>query len=87
MRDTGALLAAGQATGKDSETLYNYFCRALDRALNDAAQAVDTDAKREDLARIALDLALRSYASQLACARILEILQPPEEGAVKKPKK
>ena len=87
VRDTGALLAAGQATGKDSETLYNYFCRALDRALNDAAQAVDTDAKREDLARIALDLALRSYASQLACARILEILQPPEEGAVKKPKK
>ena len=87
VRDTGALLAAGQATGKDSETLYNYFCRALDRALNDAAQAVDTDAKREDLARIALDLALRSYASQLACARILEILQPSQEGAGKKPKK
>ena len=29
--------------------------------------------------RQALDLALRSYAAQLACARLLDILQPPEE--------
>jgi len=35
-------------------------------------------AQREDLARMALDLALRSYAAQLACARLLDILQPPE---------
>ena len=37
------------------------------------------------LARIALDLALRSYANQLACARILDILQP-QEGKVKRKK-
>ena len=36
---------------------------------------------------LALDLALRSYASQLACARILDILQPPCEEAPKKAKK
>ena len=36
---------------------------------------------------LALDLALRSYASQLACARILDILQPPYEEAPKKAKK
>ena len=41
----------------------------------------------EDLPRLALDLALRSYASQLACARILDILQPPCEEAPKKAKK
>ena len=37
----------------------------------------------KELARIALDLALRSYANQLACARILDILQPPEEHGKK----
>ena len=50
------------------------------------AQAIDGDAQREDLARIALDLALRSYAGQLACARILDVLQP-EEDPHKKGKK
>ena len=72
--------AAGQAMGKDSKTLYGYFCNALDRALNDTAQTIDASAQREDLARMALDLALRSYANQLACARILDILQPPGTG-------
>lgn len=80
VRDTGALISAGQAMGKDSKTLYGYFCGALDRALNDTAQTIDADAQREDLARMALDLALRSYANQLACARILDILQPPGTG-------
>ncbi len=87
VRDTGALLSAGQATGKDAQILYGYFCSALDRALTDTAQAIDADACREDLARMALDLALRSYANQLACARILDILQPPDEAPPKKSKK
>lgn len=78
VRDIGALIAAGQSTEKNSQELYGYFCRALDRALTETAQAIDGEAKREDLARIALDLALRSYAAQLACARILDVLQPPE---------
>ena len=79
VRDIGVLLAAGQSTGKNSQELYDYFCRALDRALTETAQSLEEDAQREDLARIALDLALRSYAAQLACARILDILQPPDE--------
>lgn len=79
VRDIGVLLAAGQSTGKDSQGLYDYFCRALDRALTETAQSIEADAQREDLARIALDLALRSYAAQLACARILDVLQPPDE--------
>lgn len=87
VRDTGALIAAGQATGKDAQSLYGYFRNALDRALTDTAQTIDTDAKREDLARMALDLALHSYANQLACARILDILQPADETAPKKAKK
>ena len=37
------------------------------------------EADQSDLAKMALDFALRSYANQLACQRILSILQPQEE--------
>jgi hypothetical protein len=84
VRDIGVLLNAGQEQVSDPERLYGYFCRALDQALNDTAAAIDENAQREDLARMALDLALRSYADQLACARVLDILQPPEHGKDKK---
>ena len=79
VRDMGILIAAGEARDKTPEELYQYFCAALDRALTDTASSIDPAAQREDLARMALDLALRSYAAQLACARLLDILQPPEE--------
>lgn len=72
---------------KPPEELYAYFLQALDRALNETAQSLPPQAAPEDLPRLALDLALRSYASQLACARILDILQPPCEEAPKKAKK
>ena len=78
VRDVGTLISAGQGMVQDSETLYTYFCDALDRALTETAQTIDEDLPREKLARTALDLALRSYANQLACARILDILQPDE---------
>ena len=84
VRDIGALLSAARETGKSSPELYGYFCRALDRALTDTAQAIDPDAQQQDLARMALDFALRSYANQLACARILDILQPPDEKGKRK---
>ena len=87
VRDTGILLAAGQARNQDSKTLYGYFCSALDRALSDTARTIDADARREDLAQLALDLALHSYANQLARARILDILQPPGGLEPKKSKK
>ena len=83
----GYLTAGRKAKGQDPEALYNYFCSALDRALTDTAQSFDADAQREDLPRIALDLALRSYANQLACARILDILQSFGPAEHKKPKK
>ena len=88
VRDTGVLINAGrQAKGQDPEALYSYFCSALDRALTDTAQSLDAGAQREELPRIALDLALRSYASQLACARILDILQSSGPAEQKKPRK
>lgn len=87
VRDTGALIAAGQARNKSPQELYAYFCAALDRALSETAQSIDENASQEDLPRLALDLALRSYANQLACARILDILQPDASGEGKKARK
>ena len=83
VRDIGALMEAGRSLEKTPSEQYAYFCNALDQALTDTAQSIDPEAGRSDLARIALDLAVRSYANQLACQRILSILQP-HEGKRKK---
>ena len=83
VRDMKVLVSAGEKREKPPEELYAYFLQALDRALNETAQSLPPQAAPEDLPR----LALRSYASQLACARILDILQPPCEEAPKKAKK
>ena len=87
VRDTGALIAAGQARNKNPRELYAYFCGALDRALSETAQSIDETASREDLAQMALDLALRSYANQLACSRLLDILSPEPAEPAKKSRK
>lgn len=84
VKDIGALLSAGKATGKEPPVLYGYFCQALDRALTETAATIDPQSREEDLARMALDLAVRSYANQLACARILDILQPADDRGKRK---
>lgn len=79
VREIGALMAAGRALEKSPPEQYAYFRDALDRALRDTAQAIDPEAGQSDLAKMALELAVRSYSNQLACQRILSILQPQEE--------
>ncbi len=79
VRDIGALMAAGRALEKTPPQQYAYFRDALDRALSDTAQSIDPEADQSDLAKMALDFAVRSYANQLACQRVLSILQPQEE--------
>ena len=83
VRDVGVLLSAARESGKDDQALYTYFNDALDRALSDTAASLDTEISRDELVCAALDLALHSYANQLACARILELLQPDEEPSKK----
>ena len=61
--------------GKEPEAIYNYFGRALDVALSEAAANLDTDIPEEQLPNLALSLGLRSYANQLACARVLDIIR------------
>ncbi|MCI9156143.1 MAG: DUF1836 domain-containing protein [Lawsonibacter sp.] len=85
VRAIGALMGAGRSLEKTPPEQYGYFCRALDQALTDTAQSIDPEAGQSDLARMALDFAVRSYANQLACQRILDILQPQEGKAKHKP--
>ncbi len=70
--------------GRDHQHLYHHFCSELDRAMNETANELDEDLPREDLARMALDLALHSYAYKLACQRILPLLHKDDAPADKK---
>jgi len=75
VRDIGWLMEQGVPLKDSPEELYRYFCTALDSALSETAQRLDGDAEDADLPRLALNLALRSYADQLACRRVLEIMR------------
>ena len=87
VRDISSLIHSGEELGMDSEAMYGYFLRKLDKALSDTADTIDPDAEQKELAKLALTLALQSYAYQLACTRILDILQPDGTDPKKKNKK
>ena len=67
VRHIGALMGAGRSLEKTPPEQYGYFCGALDHALTDTAQSIDPELPDRDLAKLALELAVRSYANQLAC--------------------
>lgn len=69
-----ALLLASAAQDRPPEELYRLFQEELDHALDVTAGMLDGGAGEEDLPRLAMALALRSYADQLACERVLDIL-------------
>ena len=74
VKDASRLIRLG--TGEqDPRELYDYFLRELDGALNETAESLEEGTGEEDLAGLALSLALRSYADKLACQRVLDILQ------------
>ena len=81
VKDIRALFDA-VPNSKEPQAIYGYFTRALDTALSETADDLDPDTPADELPQLALSLALRSYADQLACARVLDILrerQPAEE--------
>ena len=85
VKETGALLAAGGAA-QDPEERYAAFYQELSLAKDCTAEVLDPDLPREELPRLALRLALRSYADKLACQRILSLLTPPPSKPEKKKK-
>lgn len=84
VKDAGLL--AGHRGQEKAEEGYAVFREELDRALGETAQRLDTEREKEDLPRLALELALRSYADKLACQRILELIRG-DEGESKRSKK
>lgn len=90
MREMAALFGARDPEQGPRE-LYGIFLKELDRALTRTAQRLESQAEEETLAALALRLALDSYASKLACQRVLSLLEEqekeaPQQGESKKKK-
>ena len=88
MREMGVLFGAVDNSRGQVEERYAVLLRELDRALNQVAEPLDADVGEEALAPLALRLALDSYASKLACQRVLAIMdkKDPPSGESKKKK-
>ena len=87
VREAGELVNGQE---DEAQKMYETFQAELDKALRDTAERLDTDCGQEELPRLALTLALRSYADKLACERILDLMrenQPQSEGKSKKNRK
>lgn len=82
VKDVAALLDAIRGD-QSAQELYEDFIRTLDGALEQTADGLDAGAAEEVLPHLALELALRSYADQLACARVLAILRARRSEAEK----
>lgn len=71
--------------------VYDYFRSQLDTALRETSDAIPDELCEEEdpnaLVILALSFALRSYADQLACQHILEMLQPEPPGGKRKKEK
>ena len=89
VKEANRLITTGGERKGSAQELYAYFCRQLDEALTETAESLP-DGEPDDLPRLALGLALRSYADRLACQRLLDILAKqegePGQGARKREK-
>ncbi len=74
MREMAALFAGLGDTDLPAQERYAFFRSKLDQSLNKVAKSLEPDVAREDLPALALGLALDSYASKLACQRVLELM-------------
>lgn len=83
VKDMAALISAGNL-GREPEVVYTAFQEELDAALQDTARRIPQEAAPEELPRLALALALRSYADRLACQRIIDLIRPTVPDKKKK---
>ena len=91
LKEMSVLLSAARSGEEGNRGLYDEFRQALDDALTDTAEHLPEDTPEEEISHLALELALRSYANQLACARVVELLRQkqgiPEGKSGKKERK
>ena len=83
VKDMKALISAG-TLAPEVETVYQAFQEELDGALKETARQISDDLTEEQLPRLALALALRSYADRLACQRIIDLIRPETPDKKKK---
>lgn len=86
VRDMKLLLENLNQEGNE-QAFYQDFCRRVDEGFRMAASAIDADIPEEELASHALDLAIASCASGLACEAMLSILRSRTQPAETKEKK
>lgn len=77
VKDAGFLVNFGGDGTVEEE--YSAFCEGLDAALSEVAERLPDECEREELAELALELALKSYANKLACQHILTMLDESGE--------
>ena len=73
--ETGTLLS-NQMDHRDIKDFYKNYNQVLDEEYNKVAGCIKKNASEEELAQIALKLAVSSYAQKLACKEILRAITP-----------
>ncbi|MEY8296406.1 MAG: DUF1836 domain-containing protein [Emergencia timonensis] len=76
--ETGVLLN-NQMEHRDIENFYHNYKVTLDNEFNLVAEELKVDASEEELAQLALKMAVSSYAQMLACKKILQAITPEKE--------
>lgn len=71
----------------DARKFYDEYLDKMEEAFRETAGKLDENNTREQLAAIALQLAISSYAQKLACEKLLDILKPKEPPTRGKSKK
>ncbi len=87
MREMATLFAGLGETELSVPERYDFFLQQLDRSLDKVAKPIDPNVEQEGLASLALGLALDSYASKLACQRVLELMAQAQEDQESENKK
>lgn len=76
--ETGVLLH-NQMEHKDIEDFYRNYKETIDCEFSLVADSLDEGAAEEELAQMALKMAVSSYAQMLACKKILQAITPEKE--------
>ena len=73
------MLLNNQMEHRDIENFYHNYKVTLDNEFNLVAEELKVDASEEELAQLALKMAVSSYAQMLACKKILQAITPEKE--------
>jgi len=78
--ETGILLK-NQMDHRDVPDFYQNYCTTLDREFSETADKIKSKMSGEELAQLALEMAISSYAQKLACEKILQAISGEEDEA------